>query len=59
MVPIPAIVNAINSGTSFMRKQPFVRKAAGTASNKVLEEMRKSIEEEFAAIGKQYTANMK
>lgn len=59
MVPIPAIVNAINSGTSFMRKQPFVRKAAGTASNRVLEEMRKSIEEEFAAIGKQYTAHMK
>lgn len=25
--PIPVIVNAINSGTSFMEKQPFLRKA--------------------------------
>lgn len=27
-VPIPKIANAINSGTSFMGKQPFFRKAA-------------------------------
>lgn len=26
-VPIPLIANAINSGTSFMEKQPFLRKA--------------------------------
>lgn len=26
-VPIPKIANAINSGTSFMQKQPFLRKA--------------------------------
>ena len=26
-VPIPKIANAINSGTSFMKKQPFFRKA--------------------------------
>lgn len=26
-VPIPAVANAINSGTSFMKKQPFFRKA--------------------------------
>ena len=25
--PIPQIANAINSGTSFMQKQPFFRKA--------------------------------
>ena len=25
--PIPVIVNAINSGTSFLKKQPFIRKA--------------------------------
>ena len=59
MVPIPKIVNSINSGTSFMRKQPFVRKAASGASNRALEEMRKSIEEEFEAIGRQYAAQMK
>ena len=27
LVPIPKIANAINSGTSFMKKQPFFRKA--------------------------------
>ena len=59
MVPIPKIVNAINSGTSFMKKQPFVRKAASSASPKALEAMRKCIEEEFEAIGKQYQASMK
>lgn len=59
MVPIPKIVNAINSGTSFMKKQPFVRKSANTATPKVLETMRKRIEEEFEAIGKAYKASMK
>ena len=58
-VPIPKIVNAINSGTSFMKKQPFVRKAASSASPKALEAMRKRIEEEFDAIGKKYQASMK
>ena len=59
MVPIPKIVNAINSGTSFMNKQPFVRKAASSATPKALEAMRKRIEEEFDAIGKQYQESMK
>ena len=59
MVPIPKIVNAINSGTSFMKKQPFVRKAVSSASPKALEAMRKRIEEEFDAIGKKYQASMK
>ena len=59
MVPIPVIVNSINSGTSFMRKQPFVRKAASGASNQAIEAMQKRIEEEFEAIGKQYSAHMK
>ena len=27
MKPVPLIANAINSGTSFMKKQPFLRKA--------------------------------
>ena len=30
--PIPQIANAINSGTSFMQKQPFFRKAVSTAT---------------------------
>jgi hypothetical protein len=59
MVPIPKIVNAINSGTSFMKKQPFVRKSANTATPKVLAAMQKYIEAEFEAIGKEYKASMK
>ena len=50
--PIPVIVNAINSVTSFMKKQPFVRRSAATATPKALEAMRKRIEAEFEAIGK-------
>ena len=59
MVPIPKIVNAINSGTSFMKKQPFVRKAANAAAPKAIEAMQKCIEAEFEAIGKQYKVSMK
>ena len=59
LVPIPKIVNAINSGTSFMRKQPFVRRAASKATPKAMEAMRKKIEAEFEAIGKEYQASMK
>lgn len=59
MVPIPKIVNAINSGTSFMKKQPFVRKSARAAEPKVLKAMQECIEAEFEAIGKEYTATMK
>ena len=32
--PIPLIANAINSGTSFMRKQPFFRKAISRAKGR-------------------------
>lgn len=59
MVPIPVIVNSINSGTSFMKKQPFVRKAANNAAPKAMEAMRQQIEAEFEAIGKEYKASMK
>ena len=59
MVPIPKIVNAINSGTSFMKKQPFVRKAANAAAPKAIEAMQKCIEAEFEAIGKLYKVSMK
>ena len=44
-VPIPKIVNAINSGTSFMTKQPFVRKAARSGANKAMNAMKATIEE--------------
>lgn len=46
-VPVPLIANAINSGTSFMRKQPFVRKAATRGGKKAVETMISVIETEF------------
>ena len=49
-VPIPKIVNAINSGTSFMHKQPFVRKAANRAKGKASEAIRASIDTDVNAI---------
>ena len=50
--PIPAIVNAINSGTSFMPKQPFVRKAANSGGPKAIEAMKRAIEADFEAMTK-------
>ena len=50
--PIPQIVNAINSGTSFMNKQPFVRKAAKSGGPKAIAAMSKAIETEFEAMTK-------
>ena len=47
--PIPQIANAINSGTSFMQKQPFFRKAVskaqGPALSKIDSEIQKRIEQ--------------
>ena len=47
--PIPQIANAINSGTSFMEKQPFMRKAFNRSKNdaveKIEQELEKRIEE--------------
>lgn len=43
-VPIPMIANAINSGTSFMTKQAFFRKATSQASGKALAAIDSSIE---------------
>ena len=43
-VPIPLIVNAINSGTSFMKKQPFFRKATSKATPKAVQAMKNTIE---------------
>jgi hypothetical protein len=51
--PIPLIVNAINSGTSFMQKQPFVRKAANSGAPKAMAAMKAKIEEAFEAITKE------
>ena len=50
--PIPVIVNSINSGTSFMQKQPFVRKAANSGGKKAMEAMKTAIETEFEAMTK-------
>jgi hypothetical protein len=50
--PIPAIVNAINSGTSFMRRQPFVRKASRVGGTKAMNTMKATIEEAFENLGK-------
>lgn len=49
---IAQIANAINSGTSFMKKQPFVRKAATTGSKKAGEAITKYIEGKFDALSK-------
>lgn len=51
--PIPQIVNAINSGTSFMQKQPYVRKAASKGAPKAIQAMKAKIEEAFEAITKE------
>ena len=47
-VPIPKIANAINSGTSFMKKQPFFRKAmakSGAAAAAVESGIKSRLEE--------------
>ena len=48
--PGPQIANAINSGTSFMNKQPFVRKAAKSGGTKAINAMKARIEEAFDQI---------
>lgn len=50
--PIPVIVNAINSGTSFMRKQPFVRQASRTGATKAINTMKATIQEAFENMNK-------
>lgn len=44
-VPIAKIANAINSGTSFMRKQPYVRKAEKSAGKRASEAIAKKIQD--------------
>ena len=43
MKPVPLIVNAINSGTSFMEKQPFVRKAFSQSNSAAKAAMEKGL----------------
>lgn len=52
MVPIAKIANAINSGTSFMKKQPFMRKAASSGGRKAMDAMKQSIEASFEELRK-------
>lgn len=51
--PIPLIVNSVNSGTSFMKKQPFVRKAARSGAEKCMKAIKDAIEAEFEAMTKE------
>lgn len=44
---VAQIANAINSGTSFMKKQPFVRNAVASARRKSEEAIVKTIEAKF------------
>lgn len=47
-VPIPLIANAINSGTSFMKKQPFFRKAVSAGRKKAVSRMKETMENEWS-----------
>lgn len=51
-VPIPKIANAINSGTSFMKKQPFFRRAVATGTKTASAAIAKKIEEAIDEITK-------
>ena len=48
--PIPQIVNAIISGTSFMSKQPFIRQASAKGRGKAMAAIKATIEEAFDKI---------
>lgn len=50
--PIPLIANAINSGTSFLKKQPFVRKAASSGAKKAEAAICAKIESEIDQLTK-------
>ena len=48
--PIPKIANAINSGTSFMKKQPFFRKAVSAGSRSAEAKISEVLLEEYDRI---------
>jgi len=43
--PVAVIANAINSGTSFMKKQPFIRKAVSSSQGKATSAIESKISE--------------
>ena len=49
-VPIAKIANSINSGTSFMHKQPYVRMAKNKASKKATDAIAKKIQDRLDKI---------
>jgi hypothetical protein len=51
--PIPQIANAINSGTSFMKAQPFFRKAVHSGQRKAVEAIGRGIEDKVEALIKE------
>ena len=48
--PVPLIVNSINSGTSFMEKQPFLRKAFSTSKGAATAAIEEGIKKRFEEI---------
>ena len=50
--PVGVIANAINSGTSFMKKQPFIRKGAKAGKAKAETAMKTKIESAFSEMTK-------
>lgn len=48
--PVGVVANAINSGTSFMAKQPFVRKGASKGAPQAMAVMREKIESAYEEI---------
>lgn len=50
--PIPLIANAINSGTSFMDKQPFFRKAVSRATKQATDVIAAGIQKRVEEISK-------
>ena len=50
--PIPLIANAINSGTSFMQKQPFFRKAVSQAKGQALKTIDSGIQKRIEEMTK-------
>lgn len=49
-VPVPVIARSIDSGTSFMQKQPFLRKALNTAGKEALAVIEAEIDSRFQSI---------
>ena len=51
--PIGVVANAINSGTSFMKKQPFIRNGVKNGTEPAMAAMKAKIEEAFEQIIKE------